>query len=274
MDLRKIAVLFCDQDNPFWLETIRMYREFLPVHGFYGDFLFPEDPRDGLCQAELMERHLTADYDGMIINPLTAENLLPPLESSSRKFPVFDVGPKCDQEMVAGISGYTPLQAADFEEQGRMCTEAILGNCDGPLGCIGGPIDTRQSRMRIEGAVKTARQRGLTVLDVEWSDFTREGGRRAMKKLIPLKPGAIFCANDLMALGAIETAAEKGVEIPVGGVDLIPEALSAIEEGSLTASVGLDPAELVDEILKSIGLFLRYKRLPTGTLTNNILKTR
>jgi LacI family transcriptional regulator len=47
-------------------------------------------------------------------------------------------------------------------------------------------------------------------------DWTRKGGRQAMRRLmaLPTRPDAVFCANDLTAIGAIDVLHELGLAIP------------------------------------------------------------
>jgi LacI family transcriptional regulator len=47
-------------------------------------------------------------------------------------------------------------------------------------------------------------------------DWTRRGGHDAMRSLMSLDqpPDAVFCANDLMAIGALDVAHELGLEVP------------------------------------------------------------
>lgn len=47
-------------------------------------------------------------------------------------------------------------------------------------------------------------------------DWTRPGGRKAMHALmaLPERPDAVFCANDLSAIGAIDAAHELGLQVP------------------------------------------------------------
>jgi LacI family transcriptional regulator len=47
-------------------------------------------------------------------------------------------------------------------------------------------------------------------------DWSRPGGHRAMQRLIsvPARPDAVFCANDLTAIGAIDALREVGLAVP------------------------------------------------------------
>jgi LacI family transcriptional regulator len=47
-------------------------------------------------------------------------------------------------------------------------------------------------------------------------DWTRRGGYDAMTKLmsLPRPPDAVFCANDMMAIGALDVAHERGLRVP------------------------------------------------------------
>ena len=61
------------------------------------------------------------------------------------------------------------------------------------------------------------------------SEYTRSAGRDAMGELLrlPEPPDAVFCFNDVMAIGALRACSEAGVEVPsqvaVAGFDDIPE---------------------------------------------------
>jgi ribose transport system substrate-binding protein len=53
---------------------------------------------------------------------------------------------------------------------------------------------------------------------------------------------AIWCANDAMAIGAIEALRARGLagKVPVSGVDAIPEMITAIKNGEAVATVASD----------------------------------
>ena len=47
----------------------------------------------------------------------------------------------------------------------------------------------------------------------------------------------IVAANDDMALGAMQVAQERGLDIPIIGFDALPEALASMRDGGLAATI-------------------------------------
>ncbi|GAB3181437.1 LacI family DNA-binding transcriptional regulator [Streptomyces incanus] len=63
---------------------------------------------------------------------------------------------------------------------------------------------------------------------VELGDFSLEWGRAAVDRILPSRPDAVVCANDLIAVGALQRLRQLGVDVPgeiaVTGFDDIPMA--------------------------------------------------
>jgi ABC-type sugar transport system substrate-binding protein len=57
------------------------------------------------------------------------------------------------------------------------------------------------------------------------------------------EPKAVVCANDDMAFGAVEALADAGLSIPVLGFDALPEALQAIQAGTMAATIEQFPGK-------------------------------
>jgi LacI family transcriptional regulator len=83
---------------------------------------------------------------------------------------------------------------------------------------VNGPQETVPAASRRLGYLDGLRACGLERDDSlceTASDFTIEPGREATARLLErIRPDAIFCANDLMAIGALAALREAGLEVP------------------------------------------------------------
>ena len=86
------------------------------------------------------------------------------------------------------------------------------------IGFVNGPRETLPGTRRYEGYVDGLRSVGATLDDalVEMGeDFTVEPGRAATVRLLDReRPDAIFCANDLIATGALTALHDRGLRVP------------------------------------------------------------
>jgi ABC-type sugar transport system substrate-binding protein len=79
----------------------------------------------------------------------------------------------------------------------------------------------------------------VKVVASETAQFQRAAAVTVLESLLAANPDpkAVVCANDDMAFGAVEALADAGLSIPVIGFDALPEALIAINEGTMAATV-------------------------------------
>jgi LacI family transcriptional regulator len=90
-------------------------------------------------------------------------------------------------------------------------------------------VDAEERRKGYRMALKAARVERHPLMEID-GHFTEHGGYRAAKALAalpaPLRPTAIFAANDSMAIGALSALREMGIAVPaeiaVAGFDDIP----------------------------------------------------
>ena len=86
------------------------------------------------------------------------------------------------------------------------------------IGIITGPLVSPLSRDRLRGAATRAKRQGAERDFVVMNgDFSIESGAAGAERLLGRRqpPTAIFCFNDEMAMGAVETAKRRGLRVPL-----------------------------------------------------------
>lgn len=115
--------------------------------------------------------------------------------------------------------GHLPSIVPAERRGGEMATKALIDHGHRNIAFISGETWMEASDQRMEGYERALRAAGIPVdpsLIVE-GNFLPSGGRTATLKLLSgaKRPDAIFCANDLMAVGCYEALKEEGEEVGV-----------------------------------------------------------
>ncbi|WP_422446600.1 LacI family DNA-binding transcriptional regulator [Thermoanaerobacterium sp. DL9XJH110] len=83
---------------------------------------------------------------------------------------------------------------------------------------ISGPKQSKTANQRFLGYVKALEEHGISVRDglIKDGNFKMSGGQNAIKDLLACGEDftAVACANDLMAVGAMEVLRQEGIKIP------------------------------------------------------------
>ncbi|HWD76639.1 MAG TPA: LacI family DNA-binding transcriptional regulator [Solirubrobacteraceae bacterium] len=219
---RTVAVVVADITNPFYPQLVEALHEQLGRAG-YRMILFNErtDVR-GDTGLDMMLNGGGAD--GAVFLSVTIGRGVAELLAAS---PVPTVllnrdadGAVVDRVMADHIGGATQV--------GRLLVS--LGHRR--IAFIGGPANTSTSRDREAGLADTLQQAGVP-LDSELrrrGEFTHQSGFQWATELLSGEdpPTAIFCANDVIAFGAIDAARRLQIDVPrqlsIAGFDDIPMA--------------------------------------------------
>lgn len=228
---QSIALLAQDITNPFYPALARGIQHALtdgdPVLmlfdvGAGADHL-------AICIEVILQRRV----DGVILAVGDQEDALGTLQGAG--LPCVVVGqtsPSADLDWVS----------ADDEEIGADAVRHLHERGHRRIALVNGPSLVAPGAPRRRGYSAAMREFGLNhepSLEQD-ADWTRDGGCAAMGRLLALAdpPTAVFCANDLMAIGALDAAFARGLRVPedlaVLGVDdidaagLVRPALSTI----------------------------------------------
>jgi LacI family transcriptional regulator len=101
---------------------------------------------------------------------------------------------------------------------GYLAAKHLIDNGHTEIGCVTGPLQRHQAKMRFDGFKKALEESELKLIP-EWiieADFECNGGAQAFDALQSTQslPSAVFVCNDMMSMGFINRASEKGLAIP------------------------------------------------------------
>ena len=110
---------------------------------------------------------------------------------------------------------------------------------------------------------------GITLVASQTADFDRAKGLAVMENILQAqkKIDAVFAQNDEMALGAVQAieAAKRDREMFVVGFDAIADALKAIREGRMAATIAQQPKEMGRLAVEAAATVLKGGAVPRFT---------
>jgi len=120
--------------------------------------------------------------------------------------------------LIDQLPGRWPGVASDAESAGAQAADHLIELGHKRIAFIGPAIDSHAFRMRERGFYKRLVAAGIP-LPSEYlvrSDPTAVDGRAAMRSLLLLKPRptAVFCVNDVIAIGALKACVAAKVRVP------------------------------------------------------------
>ncbi len=197
-----IGVLLPSLADPFYSEMIEELRRLMDQEDYAGLFFAAGTPEE---HQKARENILRRGVDGVISKPMTPEEVS---RWQQENIPVVfcdEDEPRADMDVVR----------LDEEQGGRLVASHFFGLGHTAMGFIG---PTGRLAKRYQGYVAELARRGMAVPD-KWIvdglgllQVGYEGLRKILLQGTP--PTAIFCHNDMTAMGALRAAADAGLRIP------------------------------------------------------------
>jgi ABC-type sugar transport system substrate-binding protein len=193
-----------------------------------------------------IEAAVVQGVDAIVISPLDVNALAPAIESAIQSgVPVVTV-----DRRVEGVEGILAHVGADNVKGGEAQAQALMAafpdgarifHLQGQPGA-GPAIDRNQGVHNVLDAQADKYQ----IIFEQTANFARAEALTVTEAGLAAngEPDAIICANDDMALGAIEACAARGfTDVKIYGFDALPEALVAVRDGILAGTVEQFPGE-------------------------------
>ncbi len=225
-----------------------------------------------------VEAAITSGVDGIVISPSDSVAMAPAVRQAVEAgIPVVTIDRRVD-----GVDGLLGHVGADNvkggEAQGELIVKmfpdgARIVNLQGQPGSSPA-IDRNQG---VHNALDSMADKYVFVAE-QTANFAREEGASVTESILAgmdSPPDVIVAANDDMALGAMQVVQEQGLDIAIIGFDALPEALAAIQAGTLTATIEQMPGAQSRGALNAMVEFLRNGTTPEAvTLLTPIAITK
>jgi LacI family transcriptional regulator len=272
------AVIISDIRNPFFTDMVRGIEDVAYANDFSLVLCNAED--DLAKEADYLSLAVDEHMAGVILGPASPTDTdLQPLRDNGVPVVTVDrrlVDPTIDRVLIDNVGG----AAAAVEHLWQSGFRRI--------GCVSGPVEVSTGQDRLTGYREGLRAHGIAIDQnlVRYGDFHEASGTAAMQQLLqlPEPPDAVFVANNLMTLGALEAIADARLQVPqdiaIVGFDdmswapLLRPALTTV--GQPTYDVGAETARMLlsrigghtgegREVVLATNLYVRASsRIPAG----------
>jgi len=263
---KKIGICISTLDNPFF--------DSLSQGAVAAAKLMGAEPvvsDAGNSDAQQLSQIITLLNEGisvLIVNPTNSSTIVPGIElANGKNVPVITVDRK-----VSGGKIACHIES-DNAKGGQMAAETLvrLLKGKGTVIEVEGIPGTSAAQERGRGFnrfIKT--QPGITIVARETADFDRLKARNVMGRLLEkgVDFDGVFAHNDNMILGVLDAMDSAGGTKPrvYVGFDAIKEAVTAVKEGKLGATIAQRPEEMGYRAVESAVRILRGETVPSCIL--------
>ncbi|MFS0865819.1 LacI family DNA-binding transcriptional regulator [Microbacterium sp. 179-B 1A2 NHS] len=213
---RSLGLIVLDSANPFFAEVARGAEERAVAHGV--SVLLGNSDQNAEREDAYLDLFREQRVNGVLLTPRSLDD--------GRAAALADAGVPIVLVDAESSSGALPSVAVDDVEGGHLAVRHLLERGRRRIAFAGGPASVRQVADRLEGARRALAEVPDAELEVIETDaLTVLSGRQVGAQLVARdaasRPDAIFCANDLLAVGVLQ-----GVSI-LGGLR-VPEDIALI----------------------------------------------
>jgi ribose transport system substrate-binding protein len=225
-------------------------------------------------QINIVQNLLAEKVSALVIAPTDSDLLKPVLDKVAKKIPVilFD-SPIPGWKPQTGFVG-TP-NVAGGERMGRYLAKVIP---HGTLAIIRGIPGSQVDIDRVDGVLAGIKGSGIKVVKEVAANFDREQAVGAMEDILQTNPNvsAVFCANDQMALGALQSLDANNAtgRVKLVGFDGAIEATQQIIAGKMFATVAQDPYGMARIAVEEAVAKVKGQSVPKNVDTGDPLVTQ
>ena len=248
-----VALVLKTLNNPFFIEMEAGARAAADSLGIELLVQAPDREIDVEKQMQIVENLLQTDVDALLLTPSGSREIVPAVVKANQAgIPVVVVDTRVDAQALADAGGRVEsFIGSDNVDGGRIAGQFVARalNGRGRVVVVEGIPGHETGDSRLRGFREAiAEHPGIEIVASQTANWERDQAFNVTQNILQSHPDldAIFAANDVMALGAIEAVASAGRtgDILVVGFDAQDEAQAAIREGRMAASIAQHPREM------------------------------
>jgi D-allose transport system substrate-binding protein len=280
------GVLMKTLSNPFWGAMQQGVEDGAKEAGIKYFLQAAESDQAAEPQLNLCNTMLERKPVAMITASINSNNLLPCLKSAQDAgMKIVDLDNNLDEAVLQkeGIK-VTFHIGSDNVAAGAQGAEYLVSklgkDAKGPVLVIEGLSGNITGEKRAKGFADKLKELapGLEIVASLPGDWDRGKAASIANDTLTAHPDliAIFCANDGMALGAVESiyAAGKGDQVTIIGVDGNVDAVKSIKEGRLNASVAQLPYLVGKQAVENVKKALAGEAVPGDVAVPTLVLTK
>lgn len=238
----KLALSVSTLSNPFFVDLRDGAQQAADDAG--ATLQVSDAQNDASKQQNDLQNFVTQQFDAILVNPVDSEAVGPAIQAANQA----DV-PVLALDRGASGGEIATLISSDNVQGGKMAGEELIKQVgSGSVVQLEGIPGTSAARDRGKGFEQAIdAQNAAKLVASQPAGFDRNQGLNVTQNLLQANPDVkgVFAQNDEMALGAVQALGDKaGSQVKIVGFDAVPDALKAIEDGKMNASVAQQPDKI------------------------------
>ncbi len=241
----EIALILKTVSNPFFAQVEQGAREAERELGVQVQVQAVASETAVEQQIALVDEAIQDQVDAIVIAPMSATELVPPLARAQQAgILVINIDDRLDpaRSREEGLLA-VPYVGVDNEQGAYLAAKHLADQVAQPTQAVilEGAPEASNAQARTAGALRAFQENpNIQLVARETAHWKLDEAHQVIAGLYEMHPelGAIFAANDMMALGVLKYLEEQGRSgVLVAGYDALDEAVEAVRQGKLLVTV-------------------------------------
>lgn len=259
LNAARIGFVISTQDNPFFVSLKEGAVEKAKELGH--EIIVLDSQNDPSKELSNVEDLIVNKVDVLLVNPTDSDAVISSVKAANRfKVPIITLDRAANGGKV--LSHIASDNAAGGVLAGEFLSQKLAGKTSAVLELEGIP-GTTAARDRGFGFNSAAGE--LNIVSRQAADFDRTKGLNVAENILAGNPNinAVFAHNDEMALGALRAFEAAGkTDVLVVGFDATSDAVKAVKDGRLAATVAQKPSLIGSEGVLAAHKVLQKESIP------------